>query len=94
MPSFFAARGAVIFEYGTDGERVVGEARIYLRGANGISRFAMMIVSGTLLRHIDHRFRSNMENVRKLAYGIVNEPDSIKEKLSGPLLDDFIRSFR
>jgi hypothetical protein len=94
IPSFFIANGVIIFEYKMDGNVLLGEIKIFMRGENRISRLAMTITSGILKSHLNNRFKNNLEDVKKLIHDIVTDPDKIKKALAGALRDDFIRCFQ
>jgi hypothetical protein len=91
IPSFFSAEGVVSFECKPEGGGLTGEAKIFMRGSNGISRLAMRLFSALLLRHIDRRFTSNLNDTKKIIHDIVHDPDRVRKRLAGPLRDDFDR---
>jgi len=93
IPSFFTANGVVMFEYKGSGDRPSGEATIFLRGNNGISRFVMRIFSGTLTRRINNRTDSTLENMKEIIRDIVNDPVKVRDALTGQLLNDFDEVF-
>ncbi len=93
VPSFFTADGIIMFEYRTDRDRVSGEVNIFMRGDNGISRFAMKIFSGILTRRINNRLETHLENMKKIIEDIANEPHKLRDALTGQLLNDFDRVF-
>jgi len=71
----------------------MGEVKIFMLGNNWISRVAMKLFSGTLIRHIDNRFMNNLEDMKKIIRDIANEPDKVRNGLAGPLRDDFNKAF-
>jgi hypothetical protein len=89
VPSFFTADCVFIFECKKDRDKLLGEVKIFMQGNNGISRLVMYIFSGTLSSHIDSRFKNNLEDMKKIIRDIANDPDKVREVLTGPLLDDF-----
>ncbi|MDD5723898.1 MAG: hypothetical protein PHY29_09225 [Syntrophales bacterium] len=93
VPSFFTANGVVMFEYRTDRDKLSVEVNIFMRGDNGISRFVMNIFSGILTRHINDRIDNNLKNMKKIIEDIANEPQKIRNALTGQLLNDFDEVF-
>ncbi|MBW2558715.1 MAG: hypothetical protein JRD69_07805 [Deltaproteobacteria bacterium] len=93
VPSSFTANGVVIFEYNTDRNGLSGEVKILIRGNNGISRFAIRIFSGILTLRIDNRFKNNLEDMKKIIRDIANDPNKVREALTGQLLSDFNKVF-
>ena len=91
VPSFFSAEGVVAFECKPDGGGLAGEAKIFMRGSNGISRLAMLLFSSLLLIRIDRRFTSNLNDTKKIIHDIVHDPDGVRNRLAGTLRDDFDR---
>jgi len=91
IPSFFSAEGVVAFECKLEGDGLAGEAKIFMRGSNGISRLAMRLFSALLLRHIDRRFTSNLNDTKKIIHDIVHDPGRVRNRLAGPLRGDFDR---
>ncbi|MBN2538536.1 MAG: hypothetical protein JXB09_00640 [Deltaproteobacteria bacterium] len=93
VPSFFTADGVVVFEYSRERNILSGEANIFMRGDNGISRVVMKIFSGILTRHINNRVDSSFENIKKIIQDISNDPQKLRDRLDGPLLNDFDKVF-
>jgi hypothetical protein len=93
VPSFFTADGVVVFEYAQERDILSGEANIFMRGNNGISRFVMKIFSGILTRHINNRIDSTLENMKTIIQDITNDPRKLRDRLNGPLLSDFEKVF-
>ena len=93
VPSFFTADGVILFECTTEGNRLRGEIKIFMLGNNWLSRVAMKLFSGTLVRHSDNRFTNNMDDMKKIIRDIADEPDKVRNGLTGPLRDDFNKAF-
>ena len=93
VPSFFTADGVIMFECTTERNRILGEVKIFMLGNNWLSRVAMKLFSGTLIRHIDNRFMNNMDDMKKIIRDIADEPDKVRNGLAGPLRDDFDKTF-
>ena len=93
VPSFFTADGVILFEYTAEGNRLLGEVKIFMLGNNWLSRVAMKLFPGTLIRHIDNRFMNNMEDMKKIIRDIADDPDKVRNGLAGPLRDDFNKAF-
>jgi hypothetical protein len=93
VPTFFAASGVIVFEYRMAHNQLLGEVRIFLRGNNWPSRLAMRLFSGTLIRHVDNRFRNNLGNTKRIIRDILNEPEKVSARLAGPLQNDFDAAF-
>ena len=93
VPSFFTADGVILFECTTERNRLLGEVKIFMLGNNWLSRVAMKLFSGTLIRHIDNRFINNLEDTKKIIRDIADEPDKVRYGLAGPLRDDFSKVF-
>lgn len=93
VPSFFTAGGVIMFECTTERNRILGEVKIFMLGNNWLSRVAMKLFSGTLIRHIDNRFMNNMDDMKKIIRDIADEPDKVRNGLAGPLRDDFDKTF-
>jgi len=93
VPSFFTAGGAIMFECTTERNRLLGEVKIFMLGNNWLSRFAMKLFSGALIRHIDNRFMNNLEDTKKIIRDIADEPDKVRNGLAGPLRDEFSKAF-
>ncbi|MBN2438629.1 MAG: hypothetical protein JXL20_08515 [Deltaproteobacteria bacterium] len=93
VPSFFTADYVIIFEYAAERNRLRGEVKIFMLGNNWLSRIAMKLFPGTLIRHIDNRFIHNLEDLKKIIRDIDDEPDKVRDGLTGPLRDDFNRVF-
>ena len=93
VPSFFTAKGVAILAYTRDRDRLAGEATIFLRGDNGISRFVMRIFSGILTRRINKRLYSTLENIQTIIRDIAGEPHTVRDVLTGRWLTDFDRVF-
>jgi hypothetical protein len=93
VPSFFTADGVILFESTAERNRLAGEVKIFMMGNNWISRAAMKLFSGVLIRHIDNRFMNNLEDMKKIIRDIADEPDKVRNSLAGPLRDDFNKAF-
>jgi hypothetical protein len=93
VPSFFTADGVIMFEWTMERSRLLGEVKIFILGNNWLSRIAMKLFSGALIRHIDNRFIHNLEDTKKIIRDIADEPDKVRNGLTGPLRDDFNRAF-
>jgi hypothetical protein len=93
IPSFFTADIVILFECTAERNRLLGEAKIFMLGNNWPSRAAMKLFSGTLIRHIDNRFMNNLEDMKKIIRDIADEPDKVRNGLTGPLRDDFNKAF-
>jgi hypothetical protein len=93
VPSFFTADGVILFEWTAERNRLMGEVKIFVLGNNWISRAVMKLFSGTLIRHIDNRFMNNLEDTKKMIRDIADEPDKVRNGLTGPLRDDFNKAF-
>jgi hypothetical protein len=93
VPSFFTADGVILFECTTERNRILGEVKISMLGNNWLSRVAMKLFSGALIRHIDNRFMNNMDDMKKIIRDIADEPDKVRDGLAGPLRDDFNKAF-
>ena len=93
MPSFFTADGVILFECTAERNRLLGEVKIFMLGNNWISRVVMKLFSGALIRHIDNRFIHNLEDTKKIIRDIADEPDKVRNGLTGPLRDDFNKAF-
>jgi hypothetical protein len=93
IPSFFTADGVIIFECTMGRNRLMGEVKIFMQGNNWISRAAMNLFSGTLIRHVDNRFTRNMDDMKKIIRDVADGPDQMRNSLAGPLRDDFDRAF-
>ena len=90
IPAFFSADAVFVFEYEPDGDKALtGVMKIYMRGSNGISRFVMNAFSDVLVRRINNRFRSNLEDAKKIIYDINSNPDTVRKGLTGAYLDEF-----
>ncbi len=89
IPSFFSAGGVIIFTYSGDGKNLSGEAAVFMRGDNGISRLAMRLFSGILTRRVGNRIDSTLENLETIMRDIANEPRKVREGLEGEALRDF-----
>jgi hypothetical protein len=73
--------------------RILGEVKISMLGNNWLSRIAMKLFSGALIRHIDNRFTHNLEDMKKVIRDITDEPDKVRNGLAVLLRDDFNRAF-
>jgi len=93
VPSFFTADSVIMFECTTERNGLLGEVKIFMQGNNGLSRVAMKLFPGTLVRHIDNRFMNNMDDMKKIIRDIADEPDKVRNGLTGPLRDDFNKAF-
>lgn len=93
VPSFFTVDGVIMFDCTAEGNGLLGEVKVFMQGNNWLSKVAMKLFSGTLIRHIDNRFTNNMDNMRKIIRDIVDEPDKVRNSLAGPLQDDFNEAF-
>jgi hypothetical protein len=93
LPSFFTADGVILFEWTTERNRLLVEVKIFMLGNNWISRVVMSLISGPLIRLIDYRFTRNLEDTKKIIRDIADEPDKVRNGLTGPLRDDFNRTF-
>lgn len=93
VPSFFTASGVIVFACNTDRGGLAGEATIFMRGDNGISRLVMRIFSGILTRRIGNRTDSTLENLETIIRDIANEPWKVRDALNGQALSDFDRVF-
>jgi hypothetical protein len=93
IPSFFTADIVILFECTAERNRLLGEAKIFMLGNNWPSRAAMKLFSGTLIRHIDNRFMNNLEDMKKIIRDIADEPDKVRNGLTGPLRDDSTKAF-
>lgn len=93
IPAVFSAAGVAVLDYRADGRGVSGEMRLHLRGSNRISRFAMGLVSGPLVRHIGRRFRSNLEDTEKILRAIAHDPDTVRQGLDAPAREAFDQAF-
>jgi hypothetical protein len=93
VPSFFTADAVILFEYTAEQNRLVGEVKIFMLGNNWISRAAMKLFSGVLIRHIDNRLMNNLEDMKKIIRDIDEDPDKLRNSLAGPLRDDFNKAF-
>lgn len=93
VPSFFTADGVIIFECTAEQNKLLGEAKIFMLGNNWVSKAAMKLISGALIRHIDNRFMNNLEDLKKIIRDIADDPDKVRNGLTGPLRDDFNRAF-
>lgn len=90
IPAFFSADAVFVFEYERDGnEALKGVMKIYMRGSNGVSRFVMNAFSDVLVGRINNRFRSNLEDAKKIIYDINSNPDTVRKGLTGAYLDEF-----
>jgi hypothetical protein len=92
-PSFFTADGVILFECTAERNRLLGVAKIFMLGNNWVSKAAMKLFPGTLIRHIDNRFINNLEDLKKIIRDIADEPDKVRNGLAGPLRDDFNKAF-
>jgi len=93
VPSFFTADSVIMFECTMERNRILGDAKIFMLGNNWPSRAAMKLVSGALIRHIDNRFMNNLEDLKKIIRDIADDPDKVRNGLTGPLRDDFNKAF-
>ena len=93
IPSFFVADGVILFECTTGKNRLLGEVKIFMQGNNWVSRAAMNLFSGILIRGADNRFTSNMGDTKKIIRDIADEPDRVRNGLAGQLRDDFDKAF-
>lgn len=93
IPSFFTADGVILFECATDKNRLRGEVKIFMQGNNWISRAAMNLFSGILIRRADNRFASNMGDTKKIIRDLADEPDRVRNGLAGQLREDFDKAF-
>jgi hypothetical protein len=93
VPSFFTADVVILFEWTAERNRIRGKVKIFMLGNNWLSRVAMKLFSGTLIRHIDNRFMHNLEDTKKIIRDITDEPDKVRNGLTGPLRDDFNKAF-
>ena len=93
IPSFFIAHGVIVLAYSGDGENLSGEASVFMRGENGISRLVMRLLSGILTRRVGNRIDSTLENLETIMRDIANEPRKVRGCLKGAALLDFDRVF-
>lgn len=89
IPSFFTAAGVIVFTYNGDGSTLSGEATVFMRGENGISRLVMRLFSGILARRVGNRIDSTLENLETIMRDIANEPRKVRDGLKGEALRDF-----
>ncbi len=93
IPAVFSAAGVAVVDYRADGRGVSGVMKLHLRGSNRISRFAMGLVSGLLVRHIGRRFRNNLEDTGKILRDIARDPDKVRQGLDATMRKAFDRAF-
>ena len=93
VPSFFTVDGVIMFDCTAGRNGLLGVVKVFMQGNNWISKVAVKLFSGTLIRHIDNRFTNNMDNMKKIIQDIVEEPDKVRNGLAGPLRDDFNKAF-
>jgi hypothetical protein len=92
IPAFFSADAVFVFEYEPDGDEALkGVLKIYMRGSNGVSRFVMNAFSDVLVGRINNRFRSNLEDAKKIIHDIINNPETLRKGLTGAYLNEFNR---
>jgi hypothetical protein len=89
LPSFISAEVIFLFRYQGDGQLIKGKLEVYLRGDNKASDLLMKLFSGTLKNHLHSRFTSNLEDVKKIIFDLLHNPDQIRKKLTGESLRDF-----
>jgi hypothetical protein len=89
IPSFFTADGVIVLAYTGDGSTLSGEAAVFMRGENGISRLVMRLFSGILTRRVGNRIDSTLENLETIMGDIANEPRKVRDRLKGEMLRDF-----
>ncbi|MBN2398253.1 MAG: hypothetical protein JXI32_07725 [Deltaproteobacteria bacterium] len=93
VPSFFTAGGVIVFECMPYRDGCAGEATVFLRGDNGISRFVMRLFSGILTRRIGNRTASMLENMEVIIRDIARDPRKVRAALAGEALGEFDRVF-
>jgi hypothetical protein len=93
IPSLFTADGVIQFDWTAERNRVQGKVKIFMLGNNWLSRAAMKLFSGILINHIDNRFRNNLEDMKKIIRELADEPDKLRNRLTGSLRDDFDKAF-
>jgi len=93
IPSFFTADGVIVLAYTGDDSNLSGEAVVFMRGENGISRLVMRLFSGILTRRVGNRIDSTLENLETIMGDIANESRKVRGCLKGTALRDFDRVF-
>jgi len=89
VPSFISAEGVFLFRYQGDGQHIKGKFEVYLRGDTKVADSLMKLFSGRLKNHIHRRFTNNLEDVKKIIFDLLHNPDQIRKKLTGESLMDF-----
>jgi len=93
IPSFFTAAGVIVLAYTGNDSNLSGEAAVFMRGENGISRLVMRLFSGILTRRVSNRIDSTLENLETIMGDIANEPRKVRGCLKGAAQRDFDRVF-
>lgn len=93
LPGFFNADGVIIFEWRPTPTMLLIDVKIFLLGNNWISRAVMRLISGPLIRLIEHRFDSNLKDLRTIIRDIVHETAMVRNRLDDALNIEFEKAF-
>jgi hypothetical protein len=95
VPSFIRAEGLFVFRYEEEeGQRVRGKFEVFLRGDNEIADFLLGLAAGKLKKRLHSRFTLNLEDIKKIVFNLLHQPDQIRSRLTGAALKEFNTVFK
>ena len=83
VPFSVSGKAIIAFHYTFSQNRVVVTLQIHIKGNNEITTAALKALSPVLLKLIDTRVTSNVENLKKIILEINNNPDKIRSLVRG-----------